>query len=222
MEISEVDLKKIAKECFENVFRTDTEHPGFAHIDLGKDIDSSELRSIMVALKNELSHHTSKAFNKKLAYHWLVRFDQQVNTPYHVDNAGDQSFLMLGYEPSNIKSELYLADYYKFAQESDDAPKEYLENFSPVFKDDERLLSSFITKIEPFKKDTYNIVLINNSNPTIERETLGVFHKATMLNPDPNKRRIVNSMLINMVHRDFIDEDENSEAAFMKTDVVSK
>jgi hypothetical protein len=48
---------------------------------------------------------------KKLSYHWLVRFDQQVNTPFHVDNAADQSFLMLGYEPSEIESELHIYKY---------------------------------------------------------------------------------------------------------------
>jgi hypothetical protein len=38
----------------------------------------------------------------------------KVNTPF-VDNAADQSFLMLGYEPSEIESELHIADYYKYA-----------------------------------------------------------------------------------------------------------
>jgi hypothetical protein len=28
--------------------------------------------------------------------------------PFHVDNAADQSFLMLGYEPSEIESELHI------------------------------------------------------------------------------------------------------------------
>jgi hypothetical protein len=70
----------------------------------------------MVDLKNELSFIVK--YDKKLSYHWLVRFDQQVNTPFHVDNAADQSFLMLGYEPSEIESELHIADYYKYANES--------------------------------------------------------------------------------------------------------
>jgi hypothetical protein len=39
----------------------------------------------MVDLKNELSFIVK--YDKKLSYHWLVRFDQQVNTPFHVDNA---------------------------------------------------------------------------------------------------------------------------------------
>jgi hypothetical protein len=44
-----------------------------------------------------MSYQSSLLLNMT-SYHWLVRFDQQVNTPFHVDI--DQSFLMLGYEPS--------------------------------------------------------------------------------------------------------------------------
>jgi hypothetical protein len=63
-----------------------------------------------------MSYQSSLLLNMtKLSYHWLVRFDQQVNTPF-VDNAADQSFLMLGYEPS--ESELHIADYYKYANEA--------------------------------------------------------------------------------------------------------
>jgi hypothetical protein len=48
--------------------------------------------------------------------------------PFHVDNAADQSFLMLGYEPSEIESELHIADYYKYANESSTATKDYLKS----------------------------------------------------------------------------------------------
>jgi hypothetical protein len=77
-----------------------------------------------------MSYQSSLLLNmtKKLSYHWLVRFDQQVNTPFHVDNAADQSFLMLGYEPSEIESELHIADYYKYANESGTATKDYLKS----------------------------------------------------------------------------------------------
>jgi hypothetical protein len=33
----------------------------------------------MVDLKNELSKFTIVKYDKKLSYHWLVRFDQQIN-----------------------------------------------------------------------------------------------------------------------------------------------
>ena len=218
----EIDIKKLAQYSFENVFRTTIDKPGFVNLDFGTSLDSYQLRTIMVALKNELSKSTRKIFNKNLTYHWLVRFDQQANTPYHVDNAGNQSFLMLGYEPSEIDSALYLADYYKYAAKSTSATKEYLENFTPIFNDDDALLSPYITKVAPFKKDTYKIILINNSNPKSNPETLGVFHKATMENIDLNKSRVVNSMLLNMESVNDEDSDGENELEFMHTVVVSR
>lgn len=220
--IAEINIQNIAQHCIDNVFRTNVDSAGFIHLDFGKDLNSIQLRSIMVELKKELSKFTLKKFNKELTYHWLVRFDQQVNTPFHLDNAGEQSFLMLGYEPSEIESELYLADYYKYANYSGMAPEGYLKNFSPVFKNDEALLAPYITKVKPFKSDRYKIVLINNSNPNSDRETLGVFHKAVIVNPDLNKSRIVNSMLINMSSQLNSSENENKEVEFINTDVISK
>ncbi|MCL7763785.1 hypothetical protein MPF19_10190 [Polaribacter sp. Z014] len=222
MKIKEVNIKKIAEHCVENVFRTNTNLPGFVYLNFGENRTSSELRAIMVALKNELSAFTLRRFNKNLSYHWLVRFDQQVSTPFHVDNAEAQSFLMLGYEPSAVESELYIADYYKYASEDKKASEAYLKNFKPVFKEDEALLTPYITKLTSFNKHTYKIVLINNSNPKQSRETLGVFHKAKIVKPDLNKSRIVNSMIFNMLSKDTSIEDKKKENAFLNTDIISK
>ncbi|AUC23057.1 hypothetical protein BTO15_13565 [Polaribacter sejongensis] len=222
MKIKEVNIKKIAEHCIENVFRTNTNSPGFVYLDFGENRTSSELRAIMVALKNELSVFTLRRFNKELSYHWLVRFDQQVSTPFHLDNAEDQSFLMLGYEPSAIESELYIADYYKYANDHKEASEEYLKNFTPVFKEDEAILTPYITKLASFDKHTYKIVLINNSNPKQGRETLGVFHKAKIVKPDLNKSRTVNSMIFNMLSKDNNIEDQKKEHAFLNTDIISK
>ncbi|MGJ8760424.1 MAG: hypothetical protein ACSHXA_07745 [Polaribacter sp.] len=222
MEVKEVNIKKIAKYCLENVFRTNTDLPGFVYLDFGENRTSPELRAIMVALKNELSAFTLKKFNKELSYHWLVRFDQQVSTPFHLDNAENQSFLILGYEPSEVKSELYIADYHKYANENKEASEDYLKNFTPVFKEDETILKPYITKLASFDKPTYKIVLINNSNPKQSRETLGVFHKAKIVKPDLNKSRIVNSMIFNMLSKDNNIEDQKKEHAFLNTDIISK
>ena len=222
MEIKEVNIKEIAEHCVENVFRTNTDAPGFVHLDFGKDSTSLQLRTIMVALKKELSAFTTRRFNKKLSYHWLVRFDQQVSTPFHLDNAEDQSFLMLGYQPSEVESELYIADYYKYASDKKEASETYLKNFIPVFKGDEAILKPYITKLASFNKHTYKIVLINNSNPKQSRETLGVFHKAKIKKPDLNKSRIVNSMIFNMLSIDNTIEDEKKENAFLSTNRISK
>jgi hypothetical protein len=125
MGIQEINIE-ITWNVSKNVFRTNTNEVGFIHLDFGKNLTPYQFRS-MVDLKNELSKFTIVKYDKKLSYHWLVRFDQQVNTPFHVDNAADQSFLMLGYEPSEIESELHIADY-KYANESGTATKDYLKS----------------------------------------------------------------------------------------------
>jgi len=222
MEIKEINIKNIAQYCINNVFRTNTNQAGFVHLDFGKQIGSNQLRSIMVDLKAEFSKYTAEQFNKTLSYQWLGRFDQQVTTPYHLDNAGDQSFLMLGYEPSEIESELYLADYHKFSRESETASNQHFDKTYPIFKGDETLLKPYITEVSPFKKDTYKIILLNNSNSNPENETLGVFHMARIIKQDLNKSRVINSMMLNMMSESENNEKEISEDEFKTTDHISK
>jgi hypothetical protein len=81
MGIQEINIEEITQECIKNVFRTNTNEVGFIHLDFGKNLTPYQFRSIMVDLKNELSKFTLLNMTK-LSYHWLVRFDQQVNTPF--------------------------------------------------------------------------------------------------------------------------------------------
>ncbi len=221
METEKVDIKNIARDALTNVFRTDTDQPGFIHIDFGQDISSTEFRTLMIQLKTELSVLVANKFHKKLTYQWLGRFDQQLNTPHHLDNAADQSFLMLGYEPSDIESELYLADYHKFSKENKKAANKNFDESNPIYLGDEKLLEPYVTKVQPFPKDTYKIVLINNSNSKAENLMLGVFHKAKIINQDLSKKRVVNSMMLNMVPMNLRDEKKIDEADFKITEHVS-
>lgn len=223
MKTHEINIKQLAKPCFKKVFRTTTEAPGFMHLVFDKkQLTPYQFRSIMIDLKKELSALSISKFNKKLSYHWLVRFDQQVNTPFHVDNAAYQSILLLGYEPSEIKSELQVADYHKYANQAYKTSEDYFNRFTPIFKQDENVLKPYVTKINTFNKDYYSIVIINNSNPKSNLETLGLFHKATILNKDLSKSRIVNSMVLNVISTDKITEDEKKESLFLNSDLISK
>lgn len=223
MKIKEESIKNIAKKSFQDVFRTTTETLGFMSLVFNKkEITPYHFRSIMIDLKKELSKLSVSTFNKKLSYHWLVRFDQQVNTPFHVDNAADQSILLLGYEPSAIDSELHLADYHAFANKVFKTPEDYYNKFTPVFKEDEDMLMPFTSKIKIAEKDHYSIVIINNSSPKANVDTLGVFHKALIINQDLNKSRIVNSMVLNVVSTDKDTKDEENEHRFLNSNLISK
>jgi hypothetical protein len=69
----------------------------------------------------------------------------------------------------------------------------------PIFKDEGSELAPYVTKVKLVQSDSFTIVLINNSNPKSDPETLGVFHKAVIVKPDLSKSRIVNSMVLNML-----------------------
>jgi hypothetical protein len=92
---------------------------------------------------------------------------------------------MLGYEPSEIESELHIADYYKYANESSTATKDYLKSSLQYLKMKSEL-APYVTKVKLVQSDSFTIVLINNSNPKSDPETLGVFHKV-IVKPDLSK-----------------------------------
>src|SRR6478752_9464648 len=93
----------LVESIYSKVFRTSFSEPGFVVIDFGRACSSGHLRTGMVYLKDQLSKKHVANIGKKLLYQWMGRFDQQETTKFHLDNAADQSFLMLGYEPTVIQ-----------------------------------------------------------------------------------------------------------------------
>jgi len=216
------EFQSIVRFFFHHVFRTSVDKPGYALLDLGNAINSLELRKYMIALKHEIDQLCRERFDKKLAYQWLTRFDQQESTKLHQDNAGDQSFLMLGYEPTDILSELYIADYVKFCYDQQLQPAQFFEKFNPLFKDQYKKIKPYITKIQHFKKDHYQIVLINNSNSVGKTQTLGLLHQAKMIKNHSNKSRVVNSMMLNMINRYEHQFSNIDEQEFKTTDKINR
>jgi hypothetical protein len=181
---------------YQKVFRTNFVEPGFVVLDFGTNITSMQLRECMVLLKNKLSEMHSERMGEKLMFQWIGRFNQQETTKFHLDNAADQSFLMLGYEPSKVKSKLFFADFVQFYQSININSKEYFEKYNPVYTDGEKLLEPYITEIEGFREDSYKIVLMNNSNSNKLDQTIGVFHKAEIIQKDLTLDRVINSMML--------------------------
>ena len=58
----------------------------------------------MVELKGLLSDLAVQRGRRPFAYLSMARFDQQETTKFHLDGAPAESLLMLGYEPSKIRS----------------------------------------------------------------------------------------------------------------------
>jgi hypothetical protein len=198
------DLPALAGRLYQQAFRGDFGAPGVALVSLGRSVASAELRQFMVTLKECLDEVHAQATDRRLVYLSLARFNQQVTTKYHLDGAPDEAFLMLGYEPSVVRSELCVADYTKAAHDMGIDPKTFLSDFNPMFAQHERRLAPYITRLEGFDHDQANLLLLNNSSLPYQpgsRNLLGVMHKATILNPLPDRTRTVNSTMIGTADR---------------------
>jgi hypothetical protein len=194
-----IDPRLLAEAVYPLVWRRDFKMPGFALVDLGTDATSIGLRSLMVNLKRELSQICQQQISKKLIYQSMGRFDQQNTTRFHRDNAPDESLLMLGYEPSDVQSRLFMADYSLCAHALGMTPADFLRDYNPMYQRGEDELRQFSTELIEFKPTHYQIVLVNNSSAPYSQDAFspqGVLHKAEILTPDNTLHRVVNSAML--------------------------
>lgn len=192
------DVLQIAETVFERVFRTELGQPGFAVWVMPQDFSSQELRQSMTVLKERLSDLHAMKWGEALEYLSLGRFDQQNSTKLHLDGAPVRSFLMLGYEPTKVRSEFQIADFSRRACDMGLSPAEFMSQHNPMFSAGAELLRNYVSKITNWHEDCHRIVIINNSiaEPGMHGATYGVLHGALIPVPDPQASRIINSTMI--------------------------
>ncbi|WP_299710424.1 hypothetical protein [uncultured Tenacibaculum sp.] len=222
IKISEKVTQEHLEKIFSSIFRDNYNDYGFIVISFERNINSSILRKHMVDIKKGLSEKCVHKFTKELDYFWLGRFDQQNTTKFHRDNAPSDSFLMLGYEPSKIKSKLSFADYHQLISDKNIPVDKYYELHNPIFKDGETLLQPYIQEIENFNNNTFQIVLLNNSDLN-SNKTFGVLHKAEIIEQDLHQTRVINSMMLSLkpLHQSN-NISKQEEINFLETDFISK
>jgi hypothetical protein len=212
----------IAEKVFDLVWRFDFTAPGFCLLDTGPGVGSQTLRSWMVDLKGRLSEVSVRRGRRPILFRSMGRFDQQETTKFHLDGAPNQSMLMLGYEPSKVRSRLYLADYSRAAFDLGITPQQFLQDFNPMYRKGEELLGRYVTELPQQEESHARILLINNcSLPFTEDRTnpLGVMHKAEIVNPTASERRIVNSTMLVMEGEENSPEKLNE---FVTTNKISQ
>jgi hypothetical protein len=212
----------IAEAVYHHVFRTDFSEPGFALIDLGPDCGSEGQRQLMINLKNEFSRLEGTHRGRELVYQSLTRFDQQVTTKPHRDGGPDESILMLGYEPSLIESRLEMSDYSKCAHDLGMTPADFLDRFNPMFSAGRDQLVTYTTPIDHFDNRSYQIVIINNSMKPFGDGLVGVLHTATIINPNPDLRRVINSTMLAVVSQGEGGGAAEEQNDFLTTAVVRR
>jgi hypothetical protein len=214
--------RHVAEKVFDLVWRCDFTAPGFSLLDAGREMDSHALRRWMVNLKEQLSEIGVRRGGKKIVFRSMARFDQQETTKFHLDGAPSESMLMLGYEPSQVRSRLFLADYTHAAFDLGITPQQFLSEFNPMYRKGEELLATNVTELPQPEVGHARILLVNNSSlPFTEARTnsLGVMHKAIIVTPNEAERRIVNSTML-VTEGEEIGVDTQEE--FVRTDKISQ
>jgi hypothetical protein len=212
----------LARLLFHAVWRSTFSAPGFYLLDFEQEVDSRTIRAWMLALKRWMSEECRLRTGGQLVYRSMARFDQQETTKFHIDGAPAKSMLMLGYESSLIRSRLFLADYSRAAFDLSISPQQFLQEFNPMYSEGEKRLTPYVTELPPAQVGDSRILLINNSSLPFSKEQtnpLGVMHKAEIINPCHDERRIVNSTMIVTEGPD-IDADKQDE--FVATDRISQ
>lgn len=195
---------------FGRVWRTNFAAPGFAVLDLGPAIGPRGLRSAMIDLKERLGAVGRRRGGARFAFQSLGRYDQQVTTKFHLDGAPDRSLLMLGYEPSPVRSHLALADYSRCAHHLGITPRQFLDEFNPMYRRGEERLLPYVTLLPEPPAGFSRILLVNNSLlPFAEgrQDPLGVLHRAEIPEPDDSQRRVMNSIMLRVDDSETIDPD---------------
>jgi hypothetical protein len=207
-------------------FRTDFNAPGFSLLTFATPITSEQLRRCMIVLRMELHASIHAKTGRCLAFQSVARFDQQVTTKFHLDGGPAESFLMLGYEPSEVPSALAMADYTRAAHQLGIEPKEFLDRHNPMFASGAKLLEGTITQLTAFDWRCSSILFINNSSLPYDaagRHQLGVMHQATILKPDASKQRIINSTMLSLVsslEEEKVKPDQQQE--YIRTTAISR
>jgi hypothetical protein len=180
------DVPALAPSVFARVWRAALDQPGFALVRFAREVDSRAVRRAMVELV--------AAMPVPFVPERFGRFDQQVSSKFHRDGAPPASLLVLGYEPTLVRSRFWIADASAAARAAGLGLKEYLAANNPMFPAGEAALAPFVTELELTHGESFVVVVNNSLLPLDGTNPLGVLHKAVIPNPDPAGRRVINSV----------------------------
>jgi hypothetical protein len=175
-----------ARTLLELVWRTTLDQPGFVVVRFATAPDSGQLRRAIFDLV--------AAMPVAFVPERLGRFDQQVSSKFHRDGAPPASLLLLGYEPTTVRSRLFVADASRAAHEAGMALPEFVGRFNPMFPAGEAKYLPFMTELELPHGEPYVVAINNSLLPLGGANPLGVLHKAVIDEPDASARRVISSV----------------------------
>jgi hypothetical protein len=183
-------------ELFRRVWRTTLDQPGWALLVPDSPVGSIELRRAMWAVLGEFSAQADHAGRPPFVPERLGRFDQQVSTKFHRDGGPAASLLILGYEPSRVRSRFFVADACRAADAVGLGVTTFLAAHNPLFPQGEAALAGVITEVV-WPHDHGAVIVVNNSllpDDAPPGHPLGLLHKGWIEQPDPTATRVINSV----------------------------
>jgi len=220
---SEARIEAYADDVFSQVMRVGFDVPGFALLSFQQPVPPKSIRRAMVELRRRLSSMLLQSRGCSLNYLSMGRFDQQNTTKFHLDGSPDEAILMLGYEPSRVRSRLFMADYSKCAHAMGLTPREFLDHHNPMFAAGAKMLEPYITQIECFNPAFAQIVVINNSSRAMDGVGLqGVMHQAIIDTPDSALQRVVNSTMMSVASGEIEPRSTAEQDVFIESDEISR
>jgi hypothetical protein len=203
------DPAALASAIAPELFRTSLDRPGFAHLLLGTGLTPPAFRVLLVDVGRALAAHYERRFGEALRFVSISRFDQQAATRPHRDGGPDASALLLGYEPTPVRSRVFLIDYTRAAADRYMTPLDYLDCCNPAFGGDGAPLEPYTAEVTAFDVAQYQLLCVNNSCLPLqegERGMLGLLHHAVIEAPEPGRSRVVNSILMGVTAEGLGDE----------------
>jgi len=189
----------VAAAVYRLACRTNFAAPGFALIRQSRVKTSKEHRQSIIDLKENLSLVHQAMVGPPLEWFTLNRLDLKETTPPHRDAGPAQSLLILGYEPTKVRSELWVADYSACAHQLGLSPLQFLEEFNPMYHKGMQHLAPYVMPVAEYDSNHFHILVVNNSSTALNRQAQhwqGLLHSAAMLGKVTGHPRIVNSAMI--------------------------
>jgi hypothetical protein len=184
----------LLSSIYDNVARTSTSALGFYHQSISRDVSSHDLRTAMITIGDHLIDRIKSDLGISMDYFSMGRVDQKNTTKIHLDGAPPQSILILGYEPSLVRSTVSVIDYIKYCSDNGVNVSDFLKDYNPMYSDGIDF-ANYTTRLVNFDNENNNIIVINNSSSDCSSCGMcGLMHLANVRHS--SEPRIINTINI--------------------------
>lgn len=195
----------VVKRFFREVFRTNTRQPGFVRIEADiPGLTPEKFRALLMSLAQTISKAYNRQYPSFLGIRRTERFNALISTDMHRDAAKPHSLIILGYEPSTVKSRLRISDCTQWALDRG-VLNHYAQNQYWNLRPDEmsEVEAHYTMEVPGWNPKKYQILVINNGITPIHQSSmgmLGVAHQADVESTPVEGERYLNTIDLDNHH----------------------